>query len=246
MDDVTDNPASYEGMLVTVSGELDDVYGPTAFTIGGDGFFGEELLITVPPTVEVVGARSGSLPYVEDDLVQVTGTVRQYAIAEVESAFGFDFDSEVEIDVDETQPVVVAQTLYLSPRSPLGTGAVDEPVLDLVVVIDTDTLATDTLSGRTARFTDVEVREVVSDSTFWVGPDEAERLFVVLEEEPTPADPTEGRYDINAGQTITLTGTLQPVPSADSLRERWNFDDAMLSALRNEALYLRASQASGV
>ena len=59
--DITDNPNAFIGQTVTVSGEVEDIVGPRAFTMGDEGFlFGEELL--------VVGAQgpapTGGLPLV--------------------------------------------------------------------------------------------------------------------------------------------------------------------------------------
>ena len=60
VDDVVDDPEQYEGQTVTVSGEIDEAYGGTAFTIGG-GAFGEDLLVIAPPGVDIRHGRTGDV-----------------------------------------------------------------------------------------------------------------------------------------------------------------------------------------
>lgn len=113
VDDITSDPAKYYGQQVTVSGEVDDIYGTTSFSIGGEGF-AEELLVIVPPEAAVEDARQGEALYLEDDLVQVSGTVREYIVADIEQEFGFELETEIEYE--EQEPAVVAETIYLTPR----------------------------------------------------------------------------------------------------------------------------------
>lgn len=45
----------------------------------------------------------------------MTGTVREFAIAEFEREYGYDFDEavEAELEIYETRPVVVAESVEL-------------------------------------------------------------------------------------------------------------------------------------
>ncbi len=120
---------------------------------------------------------------------------------------------------------------------------VDMALDDIAVVLDPASAAD--YEGRTVQFTDVHVQDVVGDSIFWIGPSPEQRLFVLLIEQRTPDTPIEGRYDINAGQTISITGTLRSIPSVDTLAE-WGLDEAGRTELQNQHLYLEAQRASGV
>lgn len=120
---------------------------------------------------------------------------------------------------------------------------VDMTLDDIAVVLDPASAAD--YEGRTVQFTDVQVQDVVGDSIFWIGPNSEERLFVLLIEQRTPDTPIEGRYDINAGQTISITGTLRSIPNADTLAQ-WTLDEASRTELQNQHLYLEAQRASGV
>ncbi len=125
VDDVTGNASEYMGQNVTVSGEVDEVY-PGAFTIGGEGF-GDELLVIVPSTAQTPGGRTGPMAYQEDDIVQVDGTVRAYVIAEIERDFGLDLGAGAEIDYEEEAPALIASAVRVTQREdPL----VEDPVMD--------------------------------------------------------------------------------------------------------------------
>ncbi len=121
--EVEQDPEAFFGQTVTVSGEDNDIYGPNAFTIGGEGFAGA-LLIIVPADAEIQGVNVLDVQeWDNDDIVQVTGTVREYIIAEIENEFGIDLVPEIEYE--EMEPAVVADVLYVSPRTgPIG-GAYD-------------------------------------------------------------------------------------------------------------------------
>lgn len=71
------------------------------------------------------------------------------------------------------------------------------------------------LIGKEVALQDVRVQEVVSDRGFFEGPTREESVFVVLDQVPTPTTPTEGRYDVTAGQTIDVNGYVR---AADDVR----------------------------
>ena len=62
----------------------------------------------------------------------------------------------------------------------------------------------------------------------------------------TGTRPPEGRYDINRGQYISLTGTVRALPVPDSLSHQWDFEDAVVQELENDEIYLEARSASNV
>ena len=257
--EIEGSPSEYVGERVVVSGDIDDVY-RSSFTIGGEGF-GGELLVIVPQEAQVSGGRAGDQPYRDDDIVQVVGTVRQYVVADIEDEFGLDLEAEIEYE--EQDPTVVAESVSITPR--VGDDAAmgqmrdlggqmqdvqgEGPALtDSVIVMQVPVVQD--LVGRQLTLSSVEVREVISDSTFWVGPtgeaDPAQRLFVFLNEHTTPDTPTEGRYDVQEGQTISLQGSLRQLPDMQQLRDRLNLSEQTASQLQKQQYYMWAQQASGV
>ena len=74
-----------------------------------------------------------------------------------------------------------------------------------------------------------------------VGSGNNERLLVVLDE-ALDAGGTEKALDINAGQTLTMSGLLRPMPSAADAQKQWGLSAAEVEPLRNQQVYLQASQ----
>lgn len=104
------------GKTVTVSGEVDKVMGSKVFTIEGDRLFND-------PEVLVVDA-TGS-PIIKDTLVQVTGTVREFVISEIEREFNLNLDQKFEVEFQD-KPVIIATAVSLRP---LPDEIADEPSL---------------------------------------------------------------------------------------------------------------------
>jgi hypothetical protein len=121
------------------------------------------------------------------------------------------------------------------------------------------------LVGREVRLEDLRVARVLGDSTFYVALEadtasrqdtatrqdtasnaledgRAERLlFVVLDEQATPNQPqTEGRYDVNAGQTLTIYGTMMAL-SQENLQE-WGITPAESQGMEGDLIYVRAQR----
>lgn len=106
LSEVADSPEAHYGDIVTVSGEVDDVIGPRAFTIGGDDF-DDDLLILSIDSIPVVSGRVEAEPVWEDDIVQVTGTVVPYVEQEIEAEFDTELDAEIEAEYEERGPAVI-------------------------------------------------------------------------------------------------------------------------------------------
>lgn len=114
--DVVDNPDRYLGKTVTVSGEVEDIHGPKAFTLGGEGFlFNKELLVVSARPVPEIPDRPGDVDLVKDDITQVTGTVRRMTVAEVEREIGWDLHPDLEAEFID-KPVLIARSIHVTPR----------------------------------------------------------------------------------------------------------------------------------
>lgn len=136
--DITENPEEFIGADVTVSGEVGDLVGPQAFTIGGEEFLGtDELLILgaeeLPEIVtgvdeeflenepEIVGS---------DDIVQITGTVGQLEVNALEDDFGSDIDEDLFAEYED-EPFIVAEEVFLTPRIERAGETLTTPVEDI-------------------------------------------------------------------------------------------------------------------
>jgi hypothetical protein len=253
VNDITGKLDQYLGKTVTVAGEINDVLGPRAFTIGGEEFYGGgELLVVSTRDFPAIPDRPQDEYLVDDDIVQVTGTVRRFVLTEVEKEVGTDLDGALYARW-ESKPVLLAQSFVVTPRvkrtaagapgpavAPGATRLPADPLADLIIILSTPDRPS--LVGRQVQLTNVQVRSVVGDKAFWVGPSEAQRLFVVLDEERTPGTPTEGRVNVNPGQTVTVSGVLRRSPSAEEARRRLGLSAANAATLAKEQIYLQAQR----
>ncbi len=97
------------------------------------------------------------------------------------------------------------------------------------------------LEGRRVELSDpVSVTSVTGDRTFWVSGN-GQQMLVVLDQQPTPGA-TEGRYDINAGQTVRIWGDVRRFPGFDEARSRWNVGENMRAQLENQRVYIHANR----
>ncbi|MEZ4573099.1 MAG: hypothetical protein R2849_22830 [Thermomicrobiales bacterium] len=126
IDNILDDPVAYYGEKVTLFGTVDNVGGNRAFSYDGpEGFLGlteETLLVVGSPDVMTQRIE-------EDDVVQVTGTVRPFNSADVEGWDEGVFDSEDDSD-----------SFYENTDDEFIAGFDDRPV---VVADSVDVLATD-------------------------------------------------------------------------------------------------------
>lgn len=125
--EAVENPNEYQDESVTVSGEVNQVLDPFAYTIGGEEFAdGHELLIIgPPPPVTDDGTAEPETSVQPEDIVQVSGNLRQTDVAEIEQ------DMEIEISADipqelQDQPILVAQGSVVTARQQPAQGDVVE------------------------------------------------------------------------------------------------------------------------
>ncbi|HEY9296046.1 MAG TPA: hypothetical protein VIQ31_06670, partial [Phormidium sp.] len=121
-------------------------------------------------------------------------------------------------------------------NSAVGTG---QPITDVAVI--TNTSDRQSILNRQVQLTNVNVRDVNADRTFWIGQPNGQPVFVVLEP-PLDAGSAENKVVIKPGQTLNLTGVLRPVPSTQEAQQRWGLSPAEAKTLQTQALYLQAAQ----
>ncbi len=140
--------------------------------------------------------------------------------------------------------VVVSPTTPVSPSpnvvvvSPTTTTA-SEPITDVVVIASAPDQQS--LVNRQVQFANVPVQSVIGDRTFWVGSGNNERLLVVLDEALDSGN-TEKALDVNAGQTLTMNGIVRRMPSTADAQKQWGLSAAEANSLKDQRVYLQASQ----
>lgn len=114
------DPLQYVGQTVTVTGDVDEVFSDSVFTVSGGLFTG---------SIPVIMA--GGMPaqeIMQGDEVQITGTVRNFVATEIESEYGFDLDPTIETEFEENEAVIIAETV--TPTMQESPGMEDAPVME--------------------------------------------------------------------------------------------------------------------
>ena len=111
------------------------------------------------------------------------------------------------------------------------TGGGGGPLItDVRVIAATPDKAT--LEGNRARLRGQEVREVVSERTFYVGENDAERLLVV--------NTSEEATEVSEGQNVVVVGRLTtPRPAS---QERLSLSPEETTAVEDQEVFLRAAR----
>jgi hypothetical protein len=143
------------------------------------------------------------------------------------------------IGASETPAAEATAAVTQGAETPAGAGG---PITDLTTIFEEEDKTS--LVGRQVDLqgeTAAEVRSVVGDTTFWVGPSQDQQVFVVLSEEQDAAG-AEGRVEVNEGQTVRLTGQVQQLPSIEEARQQWGLSEANTAELQNQEIYISAEQ----
>jgi hypothetical protein len=112
---IIENPSQFAGQTVTVTGAVEDLFGPRAFTLDSGLNVGELLVLGADPFPQVPD-NATMRAYVVDDTATVTGTVRTLVTAEVERELGWNLEPQI-VAKFERQPVLVAARASFLPRS---------------------------------------------------------------------------------------------------------------------------------
>ncbi|WP_119068876.1 hypothetical protein [Rubrobacter indicoceani] len=218
--DVTDSPDNYLDSSVTVSGELGELVGERAFTIGGENFLDTEKLLVVSsgPLEEVVeGAEVGEFgPGDTGDLVQVEGTVRRFEDgAALEEELGTTADGQL-YEEYAGEPVIVAERILLTPSATQEEqGRSDEPAAQAGSPTLFDlTRAPDDYYGNEVTV-DGEVEDILDGEAFVVtGPGVVganKGVLIVGEDGTVP--------EVSEGDAVRATGEFREFDRAEFERE---------------------------
>ncbi|HYX34554.1 MAG TPA: hypothetical protein VE954_15740 [Oligoflexus sp.] len=240
VEDIKENPTAYLGKAVTVSGEIERVYGPRAFQLGGTEFFDSEIrVLTAQPLKQGVRRRAEE-PFAVDDIALVTGTVRNIVVADVEREFSFDLSPNYEVEL-ENKLAIVASSVLISPRGQnVSSATVSAKVSDIQVIFTSaDKIS---LVGKQIELGQVTVQSLVGDQSFWVGPTPNQQVFVTFAEIPQPGKAQEGHLAIQAGQKLDLRGVIRTMPSpSHEWLKRNKIDDKAATILRQQSVYIHAT-----
>lgn len=151
--------------------------------------------------------------------------------------FDDDDDSILHDDVETVAVAPVAPVPVIAPADARQDGAT-------LTSVDRIIAAPLSVVGAKVAIPNLHVTDVVGDKTFYVTAKDTSsdhRFFVLLNEQATPDHPgVEGRYDVNAGQVVTLYGTVERLNDSD--RSKWNITEAEAERMGDDAVYLHAER----
>jgi hypothetical protein len=200
--DLDDAGTRYLGRLITVTAEVDEVYGPRLFTIDDPawGDLGGEVL--------VYARGMAAVPVGDGDRISVTGTLQTVALSGIESEWGWR-KVEPDLDVDFlTKPIILATRIVSTEdgRELAGERATaDMPRNAPETIMDVALVATGTedLIGRPVHLRNVRVLRLATHHGFFV--DAPAGAIFVLPESSVPAM-------VAAGRVVTIQGVIARAP----------------------------------
>ncbi len=239
-DEIIANPTKYVGKTVTLSGEVNDVFDSRVFTVGGHGFRGDLLVISLD-AIAAAPERTEEAPLRKNDLVLVTGRVEPFSAEGLERKYDLRLDP-VLVGLFKNRPVVVigesvAATLppvVVTPRSAPEAPTAMTPLTNLAEVAMSSNQ--EAYIDRVAFFRHAPVDEVVAKNAFWIGSKETGRLFVVL----TMPEEYREKLDIKKGDLWTFYGIIRELPGPGLLKTSWRLPDEVVADLSAEDIYLQA------
>lgn len=113
--DLVRQPAKFFRREVGVSGEVAEVLGPRALVLGGEEFEGgESLLVIGRERFSTPGARRHQRALLENDLVDVAGTLRVFDRQDLQKRLGVRLADRLQRF--EGEPVLVVEEILVTPR----------------------------------------------------------------------------------------------------------------------------------
>ena len=110
--EIAQDPTQYYGQTLAVTGEVEDIYDPSTFTLDEDELFGgEDLLVVVP------NSTNSTVVIKDDETVAVTGVLQAFTVADLEKDHDLTWDLDVQEQVEaeySQRPVLVVDKIYPS------------------------------------------------------------------------------------------------------------------------------------
>jgi hypothetical protein len=206
-EDVSENTQALIGKTVTIRSEPLQEIGTNTFTVNDEEFFGSEPILVVNSSGEPF-----IFPEDDDTQVQVTGEVRNLAVADLNQEYDLDLDPDLYVDY-ENRPAIIAQAIAPAPQP----GEIAENPRRYY--------------GRNLAVTG-EVETLYNSNTFTLDEDElfgGKDLLILVRNDNT------ANTSVQEDQTVAVTGVLRPFVSADLEREYdFNWDEGFVRQLEAE------------
>lgn len=240
VDNLLGDPNAYYGSRLTVSGTVGDIISPTVFTIQGSDA-DRHLLVVSLDSIAPAAERTKTDPVAENDLVQVSGQVREFAAGDLESEYGIrvpegagDFDG---------QPMIVARNASATLSSVVVTprpGSASPPPGEARLFTELSAIAgedADELVGEAVHLRNVAISSNVEGRSFWAVSGE-DSLFIAL------VSGALGGEELEDGGSWEITGILRELPSSSVLNTDWDLPADLVRQLESTSVYLHGIRAT--
>ncbi len=193
----------------------------SAFNLGRHG---NEQAQTAPPPAQT--AQNTPAPAADAAPVAAAGT-------DTTPAAGATAATSHDVKVNKGTDIATAKPDQASEKG--------EPLSDVVAFATAaDPL---TLVGRKAKLTDVPVQKVISDRAFFVGAGPQQQMLVLLDKGITNGPDAAKAAAIRAGQTVSLTGIIEKLPTQEAVNQAYGVGGPDFAAIQDQKAYLHATVA---
>lgn len=117
VEQIEENTANYVGQTITAQGEVASRLGTNVFELATTDLFENDVIVISRDPLPVEITEDVNDVVDEEEIVTVTGTVRQMSIVEVERELGLDLDPEIEVEFEEREPVIVATSVTVQSEN---------------------------------------------------------------------------------------------------------------------------------
>lgn len=118
--DVIEEHEQYLGQVITVRGTVEEVVGPRSFTMSNETTSGEALLVVGTEDIEIPAGAEREETYLENSVVQVTGTVYMFdddMLDDAGDAYGFMYEDDA-FNQHFGEPVIIVDDVVFPASTP--------------------------------------------------------------------------------------------------------------------------------
>lgn len=137
------------------------------------------------------------------------------------------------------QDIKVHSGTDITTAQPAQVSVPGVPLSDVVAFA----AATDPLTfvGRKAKLTNVQVRKVVTDRAFFVGPSDTQQMLVLLDKGMDAGASGAAKVTVATGKPVSLIGVVEKLPTQEAVSQTYGVSGADYTALQSQKAYLHAT-----
>lgn len=144
-------------------------------------------------------------------------------------------DEKTVDDLAQTATIDAISTVDPTTAGTASATSTAEPIADVLLVITP--VDPPSLVGRRVMLSDVNVLRVAGDRSFWIGPDDSQKILAVLGA-GFSQPPLEEIVDVNKNQVRSFSGTIRQAPATAEATSQMKLKTNDAAALEKAGLYI--------